>query len=293
MTTFSEKEIDVTIQLGKGDFGASGFNTETLTGLRVSVALTKGGDPTLDKLSSCRVWGMTPSQMNLLSTLGRPPNFDRVNIITLQAGDASAKALVFSGVIQEAYQDFSDSPQSCMNFVANVGLVSAAKPIPPLSYLGQADIATVAQAMAAQLTPGCTLENNGVSGQLSTPYFAGTALDQLRRLKEQGYFDFTIDGNVLAIWPKGQPRNSATVVDLSPETGLLDYPSFAGSGFVSLKALYNPSFRVNGKFNLTTSITAAQGSYSIVAMLLELESQVIGGKWDASIRAYRPPLVTP
>lgn len=285
--SFIEKRLDVTIQLGKGSFGEGGFDTVKLQGFRVSANIVKGADPTFDK-AELRVYGLRPSIMNQVSTLGRPAFFDRVNQVTIEAGDAKGGMnVVYAGIIQEAFQDFTDAPNTCMNMTSNVGLVSATKPIPPSSYPGSASVATIMADIAARMTPPCAFENNGVNTVLSSPYYPGTALEQMRRVKEHANIEATIDGNVLAIWPKGQARG-AQVIDIGPKTGLVNYPQFSGTGFVRLQTLYMPGLRLNGDINLTTSINPAGGRYRLCDLTYELEALVPNGKWFANMQAYRP-----
>lgn len=280
------RRIDVVLQLGLGSFGESGADQTTLTGLRVSANIVKGADPTFDS-ASVRVWGMTPDLMNQLSTLGKPFLTNRNNSVTLLAGDdQTGLSKVYQGTIQEAFQDVSGADMA-LNITTNVGLVSATKPIPPASYPKPVAVATAAADIAARMTPPVAFENNGVTATLPPSYFPGTALDQLRRLKAAANIEASIDNGVLAIWPKGGVRGGL-IPKIGPNTGLVGYPRFSGSGLVSLTTLYVPGLRLGGQFDLETSITPAVGRYASNSLSYELESEMPGGKWFANLTAYRP-----
>lgn len=61
--------IDATFELGEGSYGTSGSNNVTLSGLRVSANVQNAGGRAMGS-ADVRVWGMTLSKMNQLSTLG-------------------------------------------------------------------------------------------------------------------------------------------------------------------------------------------------------------------------------
>lgn len=281
-----KRRLDVIVQLGRGSFGEGGQDQAELTGLRVSANIVKGADPTFDS-GQLRIWGLTPSLMNALSTLGKPFLTNRVNTVILLAGDDRAGvSKVYEGTIQEAFQDAS-GPEMALNITTNVGLVSATKPIPPVSYPTSVAAATVAANIAAQMTPAVAFENNGVTTVLPPSYFPGTALDQLRRLKAAANIEASIDSGVLAIWPKGGVRGGL-IPKIGPDTGLVGYPRFSGSGLVSLTTLFQPGLRLGGQFDLATSIGPAAGRYASNALSYDIESEMPGGKWFANLTAYRP-----
>src|SRR6202035_146156 len=87
---FTHKKIDVTFTKGDGVFAEGGKNTVKLTGLRVSAQVTKAGG-TFQGSLDMRVWGMTQSKMNDLSTLGFRVADNAAylnNRVLLEAGDA-------------------------------------------------------------------------------------------------------------------------------------------------------------------------------------------------------------
>lgn len=282
------RRLDVEIQLGQGSFGEGGFDSVTLTGYRVSASLVMGADPSFSE-GQVRIWGLDPSLMNKISTLGKPAFFDRVNVVTISAGDdQTGVSQVYKGIIQEAFQDFNDAPNACINIQTHAGAVNSTKPVKPTSYPGPVSAANAMANIAANWVPNALqLENNGVDVMLPGGYFPGTLVDQMRRIKEAANIEAAVDGSVLAIWPKGGQRGGL-IPDVGPDSGLVGYPQFDGSGRVRLTSLFKPGFRVNGTVNLSTSLTSAAGQYQITALLYELEAELPGGKWFAHMDGVRP-----
>lgn len=283
--SFVRRRLDVTITLGEGNFGESGQNTVTLTGLRVSTTIVKAGDPGFDT-AQVRLWGLTLSQMNAITTLGKPLQFFRNNTITLSAGDASGVAVVFTGTIQSAYQDFTGAPDSSINIIAFVGLLDANKPVTPTSFQGPADVGVIMSGLAVQMTPPLAFENNGVQVTLNSPYFPGTPRAQVEACAKAANVYWAIDGTVLAIWPKDGHRGGLIPL-ISPETGLVGYPQWTQNG-VLLKTLYNPGIVYGAQIELKSSITPANGKWIVNKITYELESEMPdGGAWFSDLEAYR------
>jgi len=74
----SHKRLNVTFTKSdkNGKFAESGTNTVKLTGLRASAVVTKVGGVSMNSLN-LRIWGMTLSKMNDLSTLGLKDRYRR------------------------------------------------------------------------------------------------------------------------------------------------------------------------------------------------------------------------
>ncbi|WP_230679038.1 hypothetical protein, partial [Streptococcus pneumoniae] len=86
------------------------------------------------------------------------------------------------------------------NIIALSAGLAAVKPIEPSSYEGDADVAGIMGDLAKKM--GFVLENNGVSVTLNNPYFAGTALEQVKSCAHAANIYYTADRGKLAIWPK-------------------------------------------------------------------------------------------
>lgn len=274
--TYLRRAIDVKFRLGTGSFGESGANTVEVKGLRVSARIQKNGGVSLSQLSM-KVYGLSLSTMNQLSTLGKPLIDGRNNLVGVSAGDANGKAVAFQGTIYEAWVDPNAAPEVCLIVNAYTGLLDALRPLPPSSFQGQADAAVIVAGLAQQM--GYGFENSGVNVQLANPYFPGTGKQQLEAVARAGDFNFFIDDvlNVVAIWPMDAARNGEIPL-ISPETGMVGYPTHTENGII-LTSLYNPAIVFGRDLQVESELTPATGRWTVFGVAHDLESETVGGKW--------------
>ena len=295
--SFSNRAIDVTLTIGQGTLGQTGFNTVKLSGLRVEVAIVKGGMPSMDT-ADIRIYGVQPSVMNQLSTWGVPfPMLRLNNTVTLAAGDGVTMPPIFHGHVLRGWQDFDSLPETCLHIQSQGGAAAAMVPASPISFPGGADVATIMSGLAT--TMGLAFENNGVQVQLSNPYFAGTALQQAEKCAKAAHIQMLIDSstvpNTLVIVPWTGTRGGAIPI-ISAATGLIGYPRYFDYG-VSFRCLFNPNLKMLGKIKLETSIgnttpataqTPAQpglpsGIWYISALSYDLATWVPDGPWFCDV----------
>lgn len=289
MTSFVRRRIDVTFQLGTGAFGESGTDTVKLSGLRCSAHIVKAGGTSMGMVS-LRVFGMSLSLMNQLTALSTQVMMDRKNTLLIEAGDdQSGIAPVFIGTLTQGWGDLQGSPEAFYECTALAGYFDAVKPIPPSSFPVGADAAVVLSGLAT--LAGLKFENSGVSVQLSSPYFPGTVRQQIARCADAANIAWTIDDDVLAIWPRGSSRGGKIPL-VSPDTGLASYPSFTGQG-ISVTTLFNPSISFGGRVKidsrLLNSITIEQaepGVWFVSTLMHDLESEMPGGAWFTRFEGY-------
>jgi hypothetical protein len=206
------------------------------------------------------------------------------DVVILEAGDTSGLGVVFQGTMTRAWADFSAMPDVCFHASAHAGVLQALKPIPPSSYIGSVDVATVMAGLAVQM--GLTFENTGVSVKLANPYFPGTAWEQADRAATAAGINWVADKTKLAIWPKGQPRGSQIPL-VSPDTGLIGYPLFNSKGII-VTTQYNPSINFGSAIQVQSSLGPANGKWFVSAISHELESEIPNGNWFSRIEAVPP-----
>lgn len=287
--------IDVTFELGTGSYGEGGFNTVTLSGLRVSANVQNAGGRSMGE-ANVRIWGMSLSKMNQLSTLGMVVTAQRRNQITLAAhNEGEPPATFFQGTMLDAWADLNSQPDVAFIVSAQTGLFEAMKPGTPISIRGSADVASMLSGIAAQMN--FPFVNFGVNAKLSNSYFGGSLRDQATRIVEQSGIQWNaLEKSVLAIWPPGGSRGGAIPV-VSAETGMIGYPSFTANG-IMLKTLFNPSIglgtRLSVKSSLQTILSRAEkpsnpaqasGEWVVYKIDHQLESLLPRGKWYSSILA--------
>jgi hypothetical protein len=133
-SSFVERAIDVSITLGEGTLGQTASKAVKLSGLRVKADIHKRGSATMDQ-GSIRIYGMTPSLMNQLSTLGVPQTMTRPrNTVTVDAGDAvNGMATIFVSEIHQAFQSLKEAPESSFTLNCWAGQTAAMVPVAPTS----------------------------------------------------------------------------------------------------------------------------------------------------------------
>jgi hypothetical protein len=292
---FLRRKINLTFQLGKGQFGEGGFDQIDVEGLRITAKIVRTvgfgmGSATVD------VFGLPRSVMNQLATLGPQITMIKLNKLVVTAGDdENGMGTVFEGQISNAWIDLQAAPMVPFHVLAYVGAFDQVKPLPPSSYRGGADVATILSGLATKM--GIKFENNGVQRQVSNPYYTGSARDQaIAVVQDAGVEWNNMELGVLAIWNPGQGRGGAVPL-VSKDTGLVGYPVFTSQG-ITLKIVMNPSISIGSMIELETEVTAtsnaegaatsANGRWRVYAMNLDLASEVPGGPWFAEIAAQRP-----
>ncbi len=284
---YAIRAITITITLGQGSFGSSGSSSITLTGLRVVANVHVAAAPNTGQ-AQVRIYGMTLNDMNAASRAGLVYKTRNNNTVKIEAGDSlTGMATLFTGTIIEAYPDMKEAPNTAFVIMASPTQVPQLKPVAPTTYPGQAPAATVFGALATKA--GATLENNGVNTVLQTPYFWGTAWQQIisaiRAVDCFGFYDGV--KNVLAIWPKTGNRSGGPVI-ISPATGMIGYPEFEIVN-VTVRTLYNPTLFVGmgpgHQITIQSQLQAANGTFNIMAIQHNLTSQLPSGPWETVIMA--------
>ena len=287
-TTFTRKQLSLSFKLGRGSFGNSGYNTIGIDNARASAMVVKAGGASMGALQ-LRVWGMTLSQMNQLSTLGKLPMSIRNNVVVVSAGDEeTGMGVVFEGTIADAWANLQAPPNGLFVVEAYAGLYDAVAPIPPTSYVGPTSVATIMAGLAAQM--GLTFENGGVTAIFNNPYFPGTALSQVHACAEAANIDCVIDNGKLAIWPRGGSRGGQAPL-VSPGTGMIGYPTFTAAGVV-VRTIYNPNLDFGARVRVESELQRACGEWVIYDLSHSLESRMPEGEWHTEFSAY-PPGYTP
>ncbi|HDR8932812.1 baseplate hub protein [Burkholderia vietnamiensis] len=281
---FTKKRIDVTLSLGTGTFGESGANTVTLTGLRVQAMIRAVPGDSMPH-AQVRIYGLPLSMMNQLTSVGLINASVRTNNkILVAAGDEeNGMASIYDGSIKESWGQFEGMPDVTLNVIGVAGAAAALKPVSALSLPGVADVATIMRGLAQ--TMGMDFENNGVQVQLSNPYLPGTALMQVKACARAADIYYTIDRNVLAIWPKsGARRRAVDTPVISPETGMAGYPTFS-SNAIQATTEFNHNIIPGGSVRIQSSLTPATGVWYVSEVVHTLESETPNGQWFTHVTA--------
>ncbi len=299
-TSFARRLVEISIKLANDTktnqpvkFSQTGGDTASISDKRISVRIQNSGAPA-GSTASLDVFGLDESLMNQLSTLGMVFNMVPKNTITIQAGDEqNGLSTVFVGTIMSGYADYNQAPNVPFHIEANSILADAVAPANASSFTGSTSVADIMGGFAKLM--GLTFENNGVDTRLSNPYFAGNIRTQMRSCAEHANINAEIvDGNKLAIWPKGGSRTGGDIPLISPGTGMILYPAFTQQG-IMIRTLFDPKISFGGLIKVQSRVKAVNdvGQWAVNQLNLALDCQVPKGKWEAIIAAYNPKFPKP
>ncbi len=283
-----QRHLDVQFNLGANTSSGAqkqfveGGNQVYLKGLRTSARIIKAGGASMGT-ADISVFGMTPSTMNQLSTIGINPLVIGPNFVTVLAysGDATP-SVIFQGSITSAWFDGGGMPDVPFRVVAHSGLYQAIAPAPPSSYPGAVSASQVLQSLASQMN--LAFENTGVQTMLPEgTYFHGSARNQALACAKAANINMLIDPPKLAIWPKGKARGSSVPED-SVKTGMKGYPAYMSKG-IEVVTLFNPDIGFGSNIKVVSSLKPACGTWNVFGLDHNLEAQVPGGSWFSTIRA--------
>jgi len=301
-STYTVKNIRATFTLANSNavFPGTSANQLQVSGLRMSAVIKGAGLPAFPE-ASLRIYGMAQQDMNALAVvqvLVGKPQYQR-NIVQIEADSGSGFTFVFSGQIIQAGPDYSNLPDVCL-YVQSVSLgLDQLAPAKPVSYPGSANVADIISGIASGM--GLAFENDGVTGTLTNAYYSGTLADQLRTVCKDAGIYYAIEPatpNLLVISPGGVPRHNLTKFILTPTSGLVGYPEVLGNGYLNVRSVFNPAYRMNGPITIQgsdvvidsslpkTLNTLADGDWIIGPLTHTLESQKPGGLWFTDMKLY-------
>jgi hypothetical protein len=275
----SKKQLRFVITLGTGKFGSSNNDTITLQGFRAIADIDKAGGMMMGTLRA-KIFGVKQVDMNSVTTLQWKPGTLIPNTVEVFAIDGAAETLVFAGNIVNAWADYQSMPDVYLHIQAQSAFFNALKAIPPRSFKGRVDVASVMAQIARDL--GYTFENNGVTTQLTDVYLPNTGMEQAKDLARAAGCDLYLDDKILAITPPNVPRK-VIIPLISPASGLVGYPTFDGVG-VNFQTLFNPAVTFGGSIKLETDVQQAAGEWVVTSVGHRLESEKPGGAWFSTIR---------
>jgi hypothetical protein len=227
-----------------------------------------------------KIYGMSLSDMNGLSTVGLPRYGVRGDYISVSAGDDGATThLVFDGTIFQAYIDFSASPDVAFVVSASPGLIDSATPSTPESLAGLYAVQDKLAALAKLM--GLEFKNNNVNVHLRDQYLDGTNQDKVNKLVYASGICKEQTGSVLEIWQSGQARDSV-VLDISADSGMIGYPSYTPTG-MNVKTLFNPDTKLGRKVKLSSIVVKNNSEWFVNGVSHELTTLSPNGGWFTNI----------
>jgi hypothetical protein len=282
VNVFFERDIELTIQLGAGTFGDQVGDTVTLSGLRIYADMSA---PCGDSMGAIqlRVYGLTQSMMNQITTIGVFGQVAGASKISVSAGEkGKALTTIMTGSIWQAWADYNSAPEIAFNLIAYAGIDVALKPVDVNSYTGATDVSFIMASLS--LDAGLAFVDNGVNVTLSSPYLPGTILDQIKECARAADIFYKIEYGTLTIWPKNGYVQSAEPI-ISADTGMISYPSLSSQG-MTVKTLFNPGVTMGGIINVESSIPMATGKFQVLNLTHSISSNAPGGPWFTEILCF-------
>jgi hypothetical protein len=278
--SFTRKYIECQFILAEGDFG--GGNTLTVpggaNGLTMSVSITKPGLPDKNK-ANIKITGLSLAHMEQLTTLGFMPMESQKNLCQVRAGADDNIAVVFEGEITKAFPDMNGAPDIQMDIEAESGAYPQLIPEAPVSVQGEAPVADLIQTECANM--GYTFKNEGVTASVRNAVFNGSPLEKIQFIAKQVGAEIILDDRTVILLPgDGTPREGDAVL-LTPETGLLGYPTFTQDG-IQCKCLFNPNLQIGGQVKIESIVPKATGHWKIVKLTHNISTK---DEWNSDIEA--------
>ena len=275
----NKKSLRFVITLATGKFGSANNNQITLQGFRAMAEIENAGGMQMSTLRA-RIYGVPQADMNAATTISGALGYVQGNTVLVYAIDGATETLVFAGNIINAWGDYNNMPDANLYIQAASSYEALITAAPPRSFKGSIPVATAMAGLAKDM--GLAFVNAGVTGQITDMYLCYTLLQQVRDLAQMAGIDYYIANNTLTITPKGQASIKSGIPIISPQTGLIGYPTFTGYG-VNIKALFNPDVLFGGAIELVTDLTRAAGKWVVYALNYQLESEKPGGSWFMQI----------
>ncbi len=275
--SYARRYIDVTFS-GKGKTVT--FNARGKFALRTSARIQFAGGVSLGAAASITLYGLSLDHINELSTFGTlvHPNYNYS--ITVSAGDdINGMSTVFDGTIQQAWADMKAMPNCPFHVIALGGGNAATMKQKPSSFEGATQVPDILKPLAQ--AAGLSFEDAGVQSVINDPYFWGSPMKQIREVIKAAGIEGIIQDKALAVWPSDGSRQG-DALNVSPQTGLRDYPSFTEYG-VQVRTEFRRALTYGGMMNITSDIKQACGQWRILRIDYDLQANMPGGGWYAII----------
>lgn len=281
MPSFSEKELEITVVLGKGTFGGEG-NTKIIKGLAAKCVIEKVHLPDKNK-AKVQIYGVKLEDMEQMTTLAFLPLETQKNYVQIKAGEKDQElSLVFKGEITTAFANFNTAPDIAFELEAMAGYFPSLTAIPATSANGSVSLDSLLSKLAGQAE--YTFINKGVTGSVINPYLIGSPFEQIRQLASDNDFDVLLDDEEVIALPKEKTRGGNTV-KLSASTGLIGYPTFSSSG-ISVKCLYEKNLQIGGLVEIESLVPKAGGVWKITKLTHTLSAHFPGENvWESQVDA--------
>lgn len=296
--SFTKRHLQYIIKLNDGSFVLPGKTKDTfdngatvlnMDGFRsvASIQTVQGGLSPFVGRGLIQLWGMKPSDMAKLSTLGM--DIARINknalwVFAYDDGNFDNAIQVFAGTIHTARLNYNAMPDVSLELDCYGAGDQQTQAIPATSVQGDGDVATMLQGICAACNPPVTLVNKGISKKLFNPAYAGSPEQQIRNICLDTGTAYTLQGGILTVW-NGDQNIDGTTVNVGPDNGMVGYPEYSLMGF-DVTTEFNPEIQVGRQLNMQKAndpnalpVPGIPGKYFIRMVEHELSSEMPNGPW--------------
>ena len=295
--SFTKRGLRYVIELNKGGLADSddqarfenGADKLDVRGLRsvASIQSVVGGDSAFGGSALLQLWGMKPSDMAQLSTLGfnmSRYNKNKITVYAYNVGDENSQVEVFTGGIFTARINYNAMPDVSLELECSATIGLQTQLVAGTSAAGAGDVAAMLKGMCAACDPPLTLANTGVSAKLANHAVGGSAFDHINNICCAAGVPYRIGGDTLAIWPNGTNVDGVTVTT-GPENGMVGYPEYTQMG-LDVTMAFNPEVQPGRQLKILKStagndlpVPGVPGTFWINIVAHELSSEMPDGPW--------------
>jgi len=295
--SFTKRGLRYVIELNKGGLADSndqarfdgGADKLDIRGIRsvASIQSVLGGDTAFGGSALLQLWGMKPSDMAQLSTLGfnmSRYNKNRITVYAYDIGSENSQVEVFTGGIFTARINYNAMPDVSLELECSATIGVQTQSVAGTSVQGTGDVATMLHGVCAACDPPLMLVNKGVTAKLSNPAYAGSAYDQISGICHDAGVPYKVQGDTLMIWPNGT-NVDGVVVTTGPENGMVGYPEYTQMG-LDITMEFNPEVQPGRQIKILKSaagndlpVPGVPGTFWINVVAHELSSEMSDGPW--------------
>ena len=295
--SFTKRHLQYIIELNKGgtpdnsppgsfDNGAGTLNIRDIRSV-ASIQSVIGGDTAYGGRALLQLWGMKPSDMAQLSTLGFDQakiNKNKITVFAYDEGNFANAIQVFSGGIFVAHINYNAMPDVSLTLECYATIGQQTQMVPGTSVAGSGDVATMLQGICAACDPPVTFVNKGVSAQLANPAHAGSPAQQISEVCTASGVPYTLQDDTLTIWTK-DTNVDGTTIKTGPDNGMVGYPEYTQIG-IDVTMEFNPEVQLGRQLKIKQAasgnpppVPGVPGTFWINVVEHELSSEMPDGPW--------------
>jgi hypothetical protein len=295
--SFTKRHLQYKIELNRGGTPdnspdlqfETGSDTLAIDNVRsvASIQSVIGGDTAFGGRALLQIWGMKPSDMAQLSTLGFDQakiNKNKVTVYAYDEGNEDNQIEVFSGGIFVAHINYNAMPDVSLTLECYATIGQQTQMVAGTSATGSSDVATMLHGICAACNPPVTFVNKGVSAKLASHAVGGSPRNQISDICCAAGVPHTLQNDTLTIWPNGTNVDNV-VIEIGPDSGMVGYPEYTQIG-IDVTMEFNPEVQLGRQLQILPvnvsnplPVPGVPGTFWINIVEHELSSEMPDGPW--------------